>query len=283
MSQVIDDTSTQRKNLAELISKARKRLGLTQEQASQMCGFSTSYFSMVETERRIPKTDYMLRIIRSLDIPIDRVVDYVPEEIKELLEKEIANNELLTPEETDQETIDEEERRNRDAVLAKMQRLPILENVTISNLDIFGGLVTSSLRKPSSSLDYVYFPNVTDSLAFAVKEHKYDHDNPIPDCDLVIVSPKVELANGQYVLVVREDIHQIRKLYIDKHYYTLEHKNGRDIYLEAELRKYSKARYMQILYIAEARLDFTKNMQQSNRVSPHQQSKVISTDFGRPR
>lgn len=63
------------KNLGKKIRKARELRGYTQEEFSQLCGFSRSYYTEIETGKRNISFLNLLRIRRVLKININNLIE----------------------------------------------------------------------------------------------------------------------------------------------------------------------------------------------------------------
>lgn len=57
--------------------EARKRKGLTQEQAAAGLGISFAYYSLIETGRRMTRMSlpFAIRLSKLLDIPLQEIID----------------------------------------------------------------------------------------------------------------------------------------------------------------------------------------------------------------
>jgi transcriptional regulator with XRE-family HTH domain len=70
-----------------LLKKLRKNRGLSQENLAEIAGLDRTYISGVERKNRNITLDSLERILNALDIPVERYLALLVDEVKELGDK----------------------------------------------------------------------------------------------------------------------------------------------------------------------------------------------------
>ncbi|MGM0381049.1 MAG: helix-turn-helix domain-containing protein [bacterium] len=64
-----------KENITRNIQHFRKKMNISQEELSSLCGYSSTYIGKIERGQRSPSLDTLIRIARSLQIPITSFFD----------------------------------------------------------------------------------------------------------------------------------------------------------------------------------------------------------------
>lgn len=64
-----------KESITESIKEFRKRMNVSQEELSQMCGYSSTYIGKIERGERSPSLDTLIRIAEALQIPLASLFD----------------------------------------------------------------------------------------------------------------------------------------------------------------------------------------------------------------
>jgi len=59
-----------KENITQNIQHFRKKMGISQEELSSLCGYSSTYLGKIERGQRSPSLDTLIRIARALQIPV---------------------------------------------------------------------------------------------------------------------------------------------------------------------------------------------------------------------
>lgn len=64
-----------KESVTKNIQYFRKKMGISQEELSSLCGYSSTYIGKIERGKRSPSLDTLVRIARALQVPIDSFFD----------------------------------------------------------------------------------------------------------------------------------------------------------------------------------------------------------------